>query len=273
MAVNWDAIFGANRANPVSPEEKEKQRLNHGATLALELKREAKEKAEEAQRQRYESFYQQVGMYPPGMQSLNQMGTFLGTASSSFPVANGSITVTRSPLEPWKLGSPVQASVIEQFKKVEPYRALQRVPDSIDMIVGWRTWRTTRRGGQWWLQALGQSTAWEPKKKVEAACIMSGRPTVSGTGDHPAPQKDCTCGFWAFKNVDMLPGAVAGQCNDSQITVMGSVDLWGRVVETENGFRAQYAYPKELWLLEDHLEELSWTYGVPVRRLTAKDAK
>ena len=47
--------------------------------------------------------------------------------------------------------------------------------------------------------------------------------------------------------------------------MIGSVDPWGRVIETENGFRAQYAYPKELWLLEDGLEELGWIYGVKIR--------
>jgi len=34
-----------------------------------------------------------------------------------------------------------------------------------------------------------------------------------------------------------------------------------------NGFRSEYSYPKELWLLNEGLESLSWTYGVPVRKL------
>jgi hypothetical protein len=43
------------------------------------------------------------------------------------------------------------------------------------------------------------------------------------------------------------------------------VSLWGRVVETENGYRAEHAYPSELWLLDDSLEELGMVYDVPVR--------
>ena len=50
--------------------------------------------------------------------------------------------------------------------------------------------------------------------------------------------------------------------------VVGTVEIWGRVIECENGFRSEFAYPKELWLLseDDDLSKLSWTYGVPVRK-------
>jgi hypothetical protein len=51
------------------------------------------------------------------------------------------------------------------------------------------------------------------------------------------------------------------------VDVVGTVEIWGRVIECRNGFRSEYAYPKELWLLRDGLEHLSWTYGVPVRKL------
>jgi len=51
------------------------------------------------------------------------------------------------------------------------------------------------------------------------------------------------------------------------IGVVGTVSLWGKVIETEHGFRAQYAYPKELWLDEGMLE-LGWIYKIPIRATT-----
>jgi hypothetical protein len=53
----------------------------------------------------------------------------------------------------------------------------------------------------------------------------------------------------------------------TSVDVIGEVEIWGRVIECENGWRSEYAYPKELWLLGEGLESLSWKYGVPVRRL------
>ncbi len=61
--------------------------------------------------------------------------------------------------------------------------------------------------------------------------------------------------------LDELLGALSGYT----VTVFGQVSLWGRIIETTKGFRAQYAYPKELWLLDNSLEELGFIYGVPVR--------
>lgn len=52
----------------------------------------------------------------------------------------------------------------------------------------------------------------------------------------------------------------------SLVMVVGSVEIWGKVIECENGYRSEFSYPKELWLLRPGLESLSWTYGVPVRK-------
>jgi hypothetical protein len=46
---------------------------------------------------------------------------------------------------------------------------------------------------------------------------------------------------------------------------LGSVSLWGRVVARENGFRAQYAYPYELFLIggdEATASELRRLYAI-----------
>lgn len=96
------------------------------------------------------------------------------------------------------------------------------------------------------------------------AVIVLAYARACGMENHLAPAWHCNCGVWAFKDVDRLVAAIGSGYNN--IKVIGSVSLWGRVIETENGYRAQYAYPSELWLLDGSLEELALIYGVPVRK-------
>ena len=50
--------------------------------------------------------------------------------------------------------------------------------------------------------------------------------------------------------------------------IAGSVNLWGIVAEHSEGYRAEFAYPKEFWVPEDFdaamIVRLEETYGVPV---------
>jgi hypothetical protein len=127
----------------------------------------------------------------------------------------------------------------------------EKSPDYMHTLTGWRAWRV----GWNMLQSIGTDSHWQPKQALKANCIHK---------THSAPQAKCTCGFWSFKNLDILNEALSSYADT--VTVVSTVEIWGRVIECEYGFRSEYAYPKELWLLEDKLEHLSWTYGVPVRR-------
>ncbi len=59
--------------------------------------------------------------------------------------------------------------------------------------------------------------------------------------------------------------------------VCGSVSLWGDVVEHEWGYRAEFAYPKELWVPPEmgpiEVRLLEHGYGVPVLDLAWKVTK
>jgi hypothetical protein len=175
---------------------------------------------------------------PPSsmMQPISPLAGFGGTYEE----------VKRSPsIDPEKLA---------RLKDAEPYKVAERVPDMFQVITAWRGWQATSKDGQWRLKAVGNSHIWEPRKQLSASC---------NSKSHPAPNFDCQCGVWAFKELD---GLVSALQNYKDIRVLGNVSLWGRVIETENGYRAQYAYPAELWLLDDSLEELGRIYDVPVRR-------
>lgn len=77
---------------------------------------------------------------------------------------------------------------------------------------------------------------------------------------HEAPFKTCQCGVWALKK-ENLKNARAQYGHQAY----GEVYLWGRVLQGENGYRAQYAYPKHLWAGSESLaKELQVLYGVPV---------
>ena len=60
------------------------------------------------------------------------------------------------------------------------------------------------------------------------------------------PHPDCTCGIYAAKNIEHLR-----QFGYERRGIQGEVYLWGTVVEHKLGWRAQFAYPKSLFLPPD----------------------
>ena len=166
--------------------------------------------------------------------------------------------------EPAK-AQPLDTNKLEALKTVEPHRVHRKAPDYVECITGWRAWAVTAINNEFRLKALGQSQIWEPKKQMAAECAKNDYPAARfPSAKHPAPQMECACGVWSFKDLDTLTAALE-RYND--VKVLGTVSLWGRVIETENGWRAQYAYPNELWLFDNSLEELGLIYDVPVRTL------
>ena len=110
------------------------------------------------------------------------------------------------------------------------------IPDYISPIIGWRVWRWYASG----LRSLN-GKPWSPGQPLAAKC---------GAGNahdaHEPPQADCTCGVYAAKSLDHLR-----QIGLDRYGVLGEVNLWGTVVEHELGWRAQFAYPKTLFLSPD----------------------
>jgi hypothetical protein len=112
------------------------------------------------------------------------------------------------------------------------------VPDYISPIIGYRVWRWDDAG----LRSLN-GKPWSPCKPLAAKC---------GAGKahdaHEVPQTDCTCGVYAAKNLEHLR-----QFGYEGRGIHGEVYLWGTVVEHELGWRAQFAYPKSLFLSPDSI--------------------
>lgn len=142
------------------------------------------------------------------------------------------------------------AALLEEPKS----SAAGRIPDYTHTLVAWRAWLVRSRR----LDSLGVDNLWQPRVALPANCVKMD------DVNHHSPSMDCTCGYWSFKTLDVLGEAIR---HDENMAVIGKVAIWGRVIECEQGYRSEYAYPQELWLLKPGLEYLSWTYGVPVRKV------
>jgi hypothetical protein len=151
------------------------------------------------------------------------------------------------------------------------------VPDYFNPLLGYRQWTLGFENGHRVLKPLAnQSYSWRPGVRSEASCHQTRRDTCSHCGVetvfHPAPQKQCHCGFYGFKDpvafMRQLPRAsqLARALQSQDSSVYGAVWLWGRVIEHRSGWRAQYAYPALIChRIQSVLDQLEASYpGVEI---------
>lgn len=120
------------------------------------------------------------------------------------------------------------------------------VPDLISPVVGYRVWQWDATG----LRSLN-GEKWSAHQPLSAVCRADACGSIAGLSKathNPAelPSFSCTCGVYAARTMEQLR-----QCGYGKLCVHGEVFLWGTVVEHERGWRAQFAYPKTLFLAAD----------------------
>ena len=121
---------------------------------------------------------------------------------------------------------------------------------ALEPIEAWRAWALTGRrdGTKLRLRPIsGRSHPWPPMRTAEARCKLARM--------HEAPNPDCSCGLHGTLEANVLRHAKSP-------AVIGTVALWGRVVEHEFGYRGQFAYPQRLRLV-CHLCLWRWGLGGP----------
>jgi hypothetical protein len=103
------------------------------------------------------------------------------------------------------------------------------IPDYVVPIVGYRVWN-------WHANELLSLNGepWVLGRALAARCHKT---------NHEPPADECSCGVYAAKSYEQFQG-IGGDINALQ----GEVYLWGKVVEHELGYRAQFAYPKSFTL-------------------------
>lgn len=124
-----------------------------------------------------------------------------------------------------------------------------------EQIIGYRLWKLVESAeGMPVLYSVVQDYVWLPFEPAQPGPAQSS----PDPGNHS--------GVYAHKDVDKIweyydPG-------ERGRTVAGAVNLWGTVIEHDAGYRAEFAYPKELWMPDDAdpalIMRLEETYGVPV---------
>lgn len=131
---------------------------------------------------------------------------------------------------------------------------------STEPIVAYRGWHDP--GGLGLLASVGIGDYFWPARIAEPAqCKMNSTHRQTQT-----PRADCSCGYYARTKKEMLRIALDGIENGSQMhMIVGQASLWGRVIECETGYRAQYCYPRLLFGLErdkKRIRDLAQRYGV-----------
>ena len=118
--------------------------------------------------------------------------------------------------------------------------------DPQEPVVGWRIWRVTGGG----LRATVWDTLWPARERFDARCRRGSAAYWADEppAGHRAPDPGCDCGVYAFKRREDAE-QLAREKVDGDVIAVGRVSLWGRVIETELGFRAERAYPYDLVLL------------------------
>ena len=159
--------------------------------------------------------------------------------------------------------------------------------------IGYRLWYADLYDGltRFRLQSLLAETLWPFRERLEASCERRlaarahWRLRQLGVPRHPAPASDCSCGAHAYHDLEsmMLQVQRLGHfrpLGDRRILVGGAVLSWGKLVIHPEGFRAQFARPLALCLVDptappsarDQVGRVAAAYAVPaldVRYLVA----
>lgn len=138
------------------------------------------------------------------------------------------------------------------------------IPDLIEPVVGWRSWGllphdpTEPRLAPF----AGELAGWPAGVATTAVCPgQTGEP-------HAAPRVGCSCGLYAHKTIGQLWAGHPPMVNAPAVA-WGTVALWGRVLEYETGYRAEYGCPQHLWTEDPTASDLLRDrYLIPVSPLS-----
>lgn len=153
------------------------------------------------------------------------------------------------------------------------------------VIRGWRTWHfnsavgklasVSIRGIYWdskFMKAVcraSDNTDYDPVWVIDSHAIpaLSGLRPIRNTltkSDYP-----CGCGIYVFKESNEAKNLfeIFRTMWDNCIPVIGTVTIWGRVIEHKRGYRSEYAEIEQLWVpanFADIIPLLENVYEVPV---------
>jgi hypothetical protein len=117
-------------------------------------------------------------------------------------------------------------------------------------IVAWRVWMLIMEDSEpVSLRSVSYRIRWKPGRPTRAHCIFNLKPRQAGmtySWQHAGESAPClahTCGVYALKYPAGLAEWGTHYANNMAVRVVGQVSLWGKVLEHELGYRAEYGYP------------------------------
>jgi hypothetical protein len=121
-------------------------------------------------------------------------------------------------------------------------------PDYAEPLCAWRLWEVEALYGAPRLRSLYRFSFWPVGAPLEASCEAQ-RLRLTRRPRHAAPTETCTCGIYGAP-FELIRRKLAVDCGlpASCLFVIGTVSLWGDVLECERGWRAAFAYPSRLFL-------------------------
>lgn len=154
------------------------------------------------------------------------------------------------------------------------------IPDFFEAITAYRAFNVFDNG-----LLVGQAHAepWPTYQAFIGRCgMVSGngwKAHLSDAGFVGAPVKGCDCGVHALKSESAAEGRILDDrdgtttgwmtiqwqgADDAPHRAWGEVKLWGRIIEHELGYRAEFAYPSKLYTENAALApKIAALYGVP----------
>ena len=141
----------------------------------------------------------------------------------------------------------------------------EKAPDFPQTRLAFRSWQLDRAAmavrslnapvgskPSWIAKAMASPAGnWPYGKPLEATCVLSARKPKDGEEPHgPVPATDCTCGVYATTDLEVINGYLGHYA-----PILGVVELGGRVIPADQGYRAQYARVAAILLIDEALTE------------------
>jgi hypothetical protein len=132
-----------------------------------------------------------------------------------------------------------------------PRERVNAAPDYVEPIVGWRTWLVVCEGEGFRLRSVVFDTLWLQRTELVASCLRGALSQWRRRREHVPPVCGCGCGIYAAKEPEDAASYLEGRSWADALSthrVIGTVSLWGRVIECARGWRASRAYPKTIYV-------------------------
>jgi hypothetical protein len=132
-------------------------------------------------------------------------------------------------------------------------------------VVGWRAWVVTETSEGLRLGSVLYDEVWTPRTTALATCRRREDFFAEPIAPHATPASNCACGFHAARDPADALSYLRGRDELTTVCrILGEVALWGRLVETDAGWRAAAAYPVRLYVPDEALAAALAVYDVPL---------